>query len=461
MNRTLYYRNLAVFIIFVAVIFATPYLFAQSVTSPTLIRIDGARTQLRSRDNPNQVNTTLTQGTIIQFPNAVIENMVYDSNGNVAMAETIRVWHSLAAEDQRLLPRQVNGRLVYPVKILASNDAGFNANSRDSVGYVALADFLRPGSFNTVRADEEVVTPTEPDNPAPAPILDNSGVADETTTPVVYEELPFLTNEAGGSETTVPEGSSLAPSTSLIPVPRPRPENPEVTAPVVNPPAIPSNIANAPSLTGGFECSGSWSRNYSTTNCFAQNGMTVKQKAEHIMGDIHALNSMRELSIDPRFSLCIANRESGMAPNASSGRGDWGLYQVRDSTGEEAIATHGMVTPGFEQYNTRGEYRALRDRFPSNPLAQADVHHSVVIGKASIADFLRGTNIRQRLGNGTMRVEDYQILADYYNASSNRRAYARAIANCYRAMLSVATEDGQVRSGQESALVSALTLATH
>ncbi len=449
MNKTLYYRNLAVFVVFVAVVFATPYIFAQSVTSPTLMRVNNASVELRNRDNANQVNTTLGQGTIIRLPNPIVENMVYDSNGNIAMAETLRVWHSLAAEDQRLLPRRVGGRLVYPVKIVQSDANGFAANSRDSVGYIAMADFLRPGSFNTVRADEDLLM-AEPVNPAPEPVLSDDD--DNLVTPVA-EDLPFTTGDVAGgagSETTSPDSSSLAPDSSLRPPEASRPE----------PPAIPSNIANAPSLDNEFTCQSSWSRNYSSSNCFAQAGMTLQDKAEHIMGDIHALNGMRELPIDPRFSVCVAYRESRFAPNANSGRGDWGLYQIRDSTGEEAIANHGMVTPGFERYDSESEYRALRDRMPSNPLAQADVHHSVVMLKANIADYLRGTNIRQRLGNGTMRVEDYQILADYYNASSHRRQYAQAVANCYRAMLSVATEDGQVRPGQSSALAGALNLAT-
>ncbi len=457
MNRTIYYRNLIVFFLFVAVIFVTPYVFAQQVTSPTLLRVDNVSTQLLNRDNPNQLNTTLEEGSIIRLPNPIVENMVYDENGGIAMAETLRVWHTLAAGDPRLMPRMVNGRLVYPVQVLQATDETFDSQSRDSVGYIALSDFLRPHSFNTVRADEDLLM-NQPVQADREPIL---GGPEETTqsggpAPVTSpDDFPFLSGE---DDTTGPVsgplsgGETTAPTTSLRP--QLRPDRP------AEPPAIPSNIANAPSLDRQFNCNNSWSGNYSRTNCFAQNGMTLTEKAEHIMGDIHALNSMRELTIDPRFSVCVAYRESRFAPNADSGRGDWGLYQIRDTTGEEAIANHGMVTPGFENFDRASEYRSLRSEMVDSPLAQADIHHSVVVGKAAIADFLRGTNIRQRLGNGTMRVEDYQILADYYNASSHRRQYARAVANCYRAMLSVATEDGQIRSGQASALAGALNLAT-
>ncbi len=437
MNRTLSIRNITLLAVFTVIVVASPLLFAQ-VTSPTLIRVDQSQLPLYNESNQNIVNTRLAEGSVIRLPNPVLENIVYDENGEVAMAETLLVWHTLAADNKKLLPRMVGGKLAYPVKVLLASDSGFDVESREALGYVTLGQLTKPNAFNTVRAAADAIPIVVPKKDSEA-----SALLDEVTQTTLDEAITEQAEEGVVDiETTSPE-SSLRP--------------------VIRPETMARPLTAAPSANSQFVCENNYSRNYARTNCFTQKGMTLVEKAEHIMGDLEAVNQLRgpRSPIDPRFSLCIARRESNLAPNADSGRGDWGLFQIRDTTGEDVLKNYGMVTPGFQQYDKKNEYRALKRAMVKSPMAQADLHQSVVIEKARIIDFVKGTNIRQRLGNGSMRVQDYQMLADYYNASSARRAYSRAIASCYRAMLSVADEYGRIRSGQKGNLKAALDKATH
>jgi hypothetical protein len=255
MNKVIYYRNLAIFVLFVALLFATPYLFAQDVTSPTLLRVDNITTSLFHRDNPNQAVAELGQGTVIQLPNVIVENLVYTQNGEVSIYESLRTWHALAREDSRLMPRRVNGRLVYPVRILISGDGSLDSSSRLSTGYMPLGDFLHPNSFNTVRAAADLMAPQFSPQGNPASETSSEGGGSEITQPIGTEDdyFPFLSGEpateSGFSETTAStKGQSpveYAPRTFPRPLPRPDsfrvpPTPPPRTEAVTNPHPVPA-----------------------------------------------------------------------------------------------------------------------------------------------------------------------------------------------------------------------------
>ncbi len=252
MNRTIYFRNLFLFLMFVMIIFVTPFVFAQDVTSPTLLRVDNANVQLRNRDNPTRTNTVLSQGSVIRLPNPIAENLVYDGDGNISMVETLRVWHSMAAEDERLRPRQINGRVYYPVKVLMASEEGYDVNGRDSVGFVAMADFLRPLSFNTVRVAAEVVE-DEPEETVPrigeptnAPPVANgdSGPTDYTT-----DSFPFFyatEEEDAFDETTVNGGFDETTTSGGVEEP---PVSPYAVARSIRPQMRPDDLDTNPAPT--------------------------------------------------------------------------------------------------------------------------------------------------------------------------------------------------------------------
>ena len=178
--------------------------------------------------------------------------------------------------------------------------------------------------------------------------------------------------------------------------------------------------------------------NYQRHSCLRS--MTLKQKAELVMNDISKINQLRpELRLDPRFSLCVAYHESGISPNARGASHDYGIYQITNSTARYVLNMHRPVTPFFDQYRRRQiSYRRAMLR---STLAQADLHHSVMLAKAKQEYLLERIN---RYPEDTRLL---QRLATSYNGDGPRaRRYGRKVAQCYRAMKQVASINGDIQN---------------
>ena len=185
-------------------------------------------------------------------------------------------------------------------------------------------------------------------------------------------------------------------------------------------------------------------RGYSNHSCLRR--MSLKEKAQLVMDDILEINRLRpEFNIDPRFSLCMAYRESGFAPNAQGASNDSGMYQVTDSTAKGVLKRYRPVIPHFSKLR-QNQYKAAMLK---STLAQADLHHMVLFEKASHA------NLIDRVNRNPEDVRLLQKLATRYNGDGTRaRRYGQKVARCYRAMQQVASIDGRIHnpSGLKQAL---------
>jgi hypothetical protein len=456
MSRTLYYRNLFFFVLFVAIVFATPYVFAQSGTS-TLIRISHAELSFNEatlseqgapNGNFNSQSSQIGEGIVLRFHRDVMENAVVDGNGNIMMYETAMAWNQLARNNPELSPQRINGRLAFPVSIAQDPSGRLQPGT---VGYIPIAELFHPDSFQALRFSEQPTSEAQFFSQAPQGLNQDelfnffganqnpSSASDQTE--VIDEEV-----SQGGGETTVTLGSeTTAPESSMFPQARPEFANPFAGVGPVD----------APSLADGFMCRlteyVSSISSYQSRNCFTENDMDTREAAEHLMGDIMAINQLRDdgADIDPRYSLCTSARETGMsfAPHVRGPTNDFGMYQLLPGTIADAL-NHGydMIAPGFEDITRGSQASTAQARMVNQPLAQADLHHMIVLRKLDIQN-TRTPGIRDRFEAGRATIEDYRTLAGRYNGAGRNSTYANRIVDCYQNIQGLITPDGRVREG--------------
>ena len=446
MTKTIYIRNLLVFILFVAILFATPFVFAAEESAPN-IRLGNIELPMNSRYHLQQQQTVLGANTVIQFPDVVAQHMVYE-NGAFNLSKTIGLWHDLARDGRA--PGMRGG--LFPVKVIESPNGAVDTESKTSIGYVDLGILLsNPGSYRASRSDIDEIEPEVEVEPAsPISTVDESNLGSGTYDDDVYGSYYEVDDvvSGGGQEDTAPSDATVVdpvhPNTR--PVTRPRPF---------------VGQQDALQAQASFRCENEWERNhveYPVNNCLSRHyGDDLRGKVQHILNDLEAINQLRapRVPVDPRFSICIGENESKLSPNATNG-GAWGMYQVRRRTGEEAISNFDPVVPGFEHLNTAGEYRTYRERMLTSPLAQADLHHSVMLKKAEYAGLL------QKMGSPQgLTMTDWKKLARRYNASTRmvtrnevtqeyKYHYANMITDCFRALQPLVNEYGQIADGVTS-----------
>ena len=388
---------------------------SQDTSSPSFIRFRCTSMNFRSFNDLRNVKTVLGPNSIVQLPNFPglgVQVHEYNRNGSINFNKTISNWLEMAKyqrsklRSRHLIPKSLNGEIYLPVKVIQASDSRFNTDSRDAYGYLAL-DFLRKKVNPHCYEATTMVTKK---------MLRVGHIVGQRP-PVAGGEF-----NNGRSETT---------------------QDVERVGGFVRP----KDFEDL-SQSRIFNCNNTrYRRNgYSRHSCLRS--MDLKRKAKLVMTDIMEINKLRpELKLDPRFSLCIAYRESGLAPNAQGSSNDSGMYQVTDSTARHVLGMHTPVTPSFSRY--RGSQRLYKTAMLRSTLAQADLHHSVVLAKAKQENLLRQIN------RNPQNVHLLQKLATRYNGSGRRaRNYGRKVARCYRAMQQVASVDGRVHnpSGLKKAL---------
>lgn len=375
----------------------------QEVTNRAYIEITDPNLRMNFR-NQNNVSGTpmgvLGGGSIIQLPDAMA---VYDSQGQLDLQETLRMWEHKTQVDPRfstLAPKPCNGSLCVPVKVIRSSDGRIDEGTIGFISLHYINENVDKSRYRTLRTIRDVTTnvPSDP-----------SGVAEA---------------EQGGSETTA--GGTQEPAE----------ETPPASQEV-------------------FNCDNTVyrSRNYTSHSCLRN--LSLQQQAELVMRDVKRVNDLvraagtrDNFNVDPRVSACMAYRESQFSPNAKGGTPDWGMYQVIDSTARSVLRRERAVTEGFNGIAWE-EYKA---KMLQSTLAQADLHHNVLYHKAKENGLLSAIN------SGTTSTATYRTLATRYNGSGSRATrYGNAIANCYDCMKGIATRDGRVTNS--SSLQSCLNRA--
>ncbi len=384
--------------------------WAQEKSASVFIRFGDLHMNYREQNDMTNSTAVLGPGSVIQIPTSVAK---FNEDGSINLNETIEYWLAFARHQQQNLgyshfqarewscsaiesERQADGHcqgvkdgeLFFPVRVVRSSSDNHDIRS-ESYGYLAL-DYLRthvePHRYETIHTTLE--------NALSLPAVSNDN------TQILGGDSSY------GSETT---------STKSAPAPISQPQN------VIN---CNNTVYRTP-------------RQGSQKNSCLRT-MSVNQRANLVMKDVSHINQLRSgFNLDPRFSACIAYRESHMHPNAKGGTPDWGMYQVIDSTGRAALKRNNPVTPGFSQH--RYNWVQYRDNMLRSTLAQADLHHSVLFEKA------RENNLIGPVNSLTTSVSVYQTLATRYNGGGPRaRHYGSRIASCYRSMLSVAKRDGTI-----------------
>lgn len=401
--------------------------WSQEKSASVFIRFGDLHMNYRDRNDMTNSSAVLGPGSVIQIPTSIAK---FNEDGTINLNETIEYWLAFARHQQQNLgyshfqarewncsalesERQADGRcrgvndgeLFFPVKVVRSSSGDIKTDGPESYGYLAL-DYLRthvqPHRYETVHTTLENAL--------------NLATLSNDTTQIAGGDSNY------GSETT---------STQSRPAAAPVSQSQNV---------INCNNTRYRTPRQGFQ----------KNSCLKK--MSVSQRANLVMRDVSQINQLRSsFNLDPRFSACIAYRESHMHPNAKGGTPDWGMYQVIDSTGRAVLRRNNPVTPGFSQY--RYNWVQYRDNMLRSTLAQSDLHHSVLFEKA------RENNLIRQVNSKTTRVSVYQKLATRYNGDGARaRHYGSKIANCYKAMLKVAKRDGTVTNSAalEGALKKAL-----
>lgn len=378
---------------------------------------DDLRMNFRNGQDITQRQAILEPGSIVQIPTHLAQ---YNQAGELDLTETLRHWQNLAQYQQKNqgfshLQSQAwdceqlgesenaqgrcqgvrNGELFFPIKVVRQGHDRTDISKDEQYGYMAL-DFL----------DTEV----DPSRYRAGAMTLESAL--QSTAPVTGGQETTGSSTQGG-ETTSQESVPLPPNPSL----RPEPAATNVY-----------NCSNTTYLTSR--------QNFTRHSCLRN--MNLRQRAELIMKDVLKINQLRNsFNLDPRFSVCIAFRESNMHPNALGGSPDYGMYQVINSTGSGVLRRHPPVTPGFSRY--KNSWTAYRDNMIRSTLAQADLHQAVLYQKAL------EHRLVSRVNQANNNVDVYQTLATRYNGSGPAaRNYGRRVANCYRAMLNVANRRGQI-----------------
>lgn len=424
------YKKIALFLVFFIFVFISPFVFAQDSNEPiastemsnsSFMRFKDLHMNFRNWDDIEKVNTVLGPNSVIQFPAGVT---VYNQNG-IDFNATIEQWIRKSQEDPKysefrpLYRNCPNGEeecpgvdtfeIYLPVKVVKASDPNYDVNGRQSYGYIAL-DYIKrkvaQNRYQTVRTN--------------------------------LTEALKITDESNDGEKVISGGEETAGDSDAT-SPRAR----EVVQRIET--DLNRKIYNCDNTR--YRRTG-----YEANSCLTRMGYNLRQKAELVMKDVLEISRLRTppFKIDPRFSACMAYRESRFSPNAVGGSPDWGMYQIINGTAREALRYHNPVIPEFQKYRNRwDDYRTQMLR---STLAQADLHHSVLYRKATYGNFVSKVN------NMSMSDQDYRELAARYNGSSHKATYARAIVNCFVAMRKVADRNGNV-TGSESSLRAALNKA--
>lgn len=458
MSRTLYLRNLVVFSIFVAIIFATPFLFAES-SSHNYIRLNNFEGYFHNRDDQS-VQDDLTPGTVLQIPDSMVPFIKRYENGAINLEATLKEWEIRAEAGDTLGLRNGN----FPVRVKHHPETDFDTRSRTSIGFFDLADLAKnPSAYSTV--DSNLSNPIgKPDERATeSPIMNDPRFE---ALPDVYGSYQIVDNDDGlfsdataPSDATVPDEVTVPdPVPVEVPIPTPAPPRPSLAPDrSLRPPARPvtGQVSRPPSQASSqvFNCNNTYSdyrttrQNYARSSCLRN--MEEHERAQLVLNDVMRINQLREgFSVDPRFSLCIAYRESRMHPNAKGGTPDWGMYQVIDSTGEWVLSQNQPVISEFVQY--RRNWEQYKRNMIRSTLAQADLHHMVLFQIAK-----RSSSRVARFRNGTASDSDYRRLTEGYNRSS---VYQNKIMSCFGAIKSSVSRDGRIlnRTNMINALQRAL-----
>ena len=378
---------------------------------------------LRSSGNLNTVKTVLRKDSIIQLPNFPklgIDIQEYDKSGNIDLKKTVRNWLEVATYQserlvhEQLLPKYRNGTAYLPVKVIQASDPNFDTQAddgRNAYGYLAL-DFLVKkidrNCYKTTTTTLEEITGQPPKKDFIGP--------------------PAPDSENNFSETTQFGGGFYSPSEDFI----------------ISDPS--SKV-----YSSVFNCDNTIYRRtrYAKHSCLKD--MSLEEKAKLVINDILEINRLRpELPLDPRFSLCVAYRESLLAPNAKGASDDYGMYQITNSTARFILRLHRPVTPEFTEFGEKDQakYRTL---MLQSTLAQADMHHSIMLQKAR-----RGNgSLLARLQKNPENTDALRTLATRYNGTGRRATrYGRKVANCFDAMKKVMSNVGEIHnpSGLQKAL---------
>ncbi len=384
-------------------------------SSPSFIRFRCTNMNFRSLDNLKEVKTVLGPNSIVQLPNFPglgIQVHEYNQDGSINFDKTIENWLQMAKyrsselRSRHLIPKRQDGELYLPVKIIQASDSGFNTRGRNAYGYLAL-DFMRkkvnPRCYEaTTRVSEEMLSVPQ--------IIGGESVSNGE-----FNDQPSETTNSGNITGRYVEHREDSDDLSK------------------------SRI---------FNCHNTHYRRHGYSRHSCLRSMNLEEKARLVMEDVAQVNKLRpELKLDPRFSLCIAYRESGISPNAQGASNDSGIYQITDSTARDVLRMHNPVTPFFRRH--RGNQRRYKQAMLKSTLAQADIHHSIILAKAKREKLLH------RINRNPEDTRLLQILATRYNGSGQRaRHYGRKVSRCYQAMKQVASADGQIHnsSGLKRAL---------
>lgn len=408
---------------------------------------DNINLKCRDPKNLKNVKTILGAGSVLQLPAGVTEyNDGNGGDGSINFNETLVQWQKKANVDPQYIHHRAryvdcggNGRDVVqcsgtdtsepmlPIKVARASDPTFDNSGFNGICYVAL-DYLKRNvsrsRYQTVRTNlQSALAITNESDNGETVISGGEETAGDFDTGYIDDSLEVV----GGDEVTSVETITNPIDVSLRPHVR-------------------------PDTYSGFRCSDTQyiSSGYQNNNCFARANLTQKQKVEIIMKDVIEINRLRgDMQIDPRFSACVANRESQLSPNAKGGTPDYGLYQIINSTAKRALEKENPVTPGFSVYRHRwagtSSQPGYREMMLTSTLAQADLHHSVITGIAK----WKGQYSRLRGPISSHRRVDYYNIARIYNGGNSYRnrlptCYGTAIISCYDKMKSAATSSGRV-----------------
>ena len=450
MNRTIFLRNFAIFMLFVLMLFITPFVFASEPHQMTSITIsdgyiDGvakkAGLQFRARDGEGGriLREPLVAGTTFRIPTAVLK--LYYSEPQSAgglkgnLNKILEIWKDALGDDLetpkvievdgdnvKIPALRVQGdKAMFPVKVETDNSQRIQAGKVGYINLQALADYpsfmrnygdkhdnhmevdrrLRESPFANVKLPDDFFVVEENND-------DGQAAGDGTTTeeepPTIVEEMHFRTSTVGQR-----------------------------------------NCENRADRDGvqRYKRSGSIYEN----SCFK--GKSNSWMASIIMNDIISINSHREFKLDPRFSVCIAKKESDMHPNAKGADDERGMYQIIPGTLGGALAKINPVTSGFEGITNRWDYIKKMINYTH---AQADLHHEVVRAAAkSISQ-----SLLNRVSSGNASLNDWERIANRYNGGASARGetngankgYGTRIMKCMREMQKSVTRNGNITNTQ-------------
>ena len=223
MNRSMYIKNLILFCLFVAIAFASPFVFADtepatpSTPLASQLTITGGTTPLYSRSGDNsQVTTQLQRGSVIQLPTEVASQVLASGNPNVSLQTIINAWSIVAENNPNLRPR--NGGNLYPVKVKKASDLNFNLNSRSAVGFIDLESLENnfTHNFNTLNSSPVIAPIASVEETLPA----TAGAFYDDSS---YGGVTVVESESTGDETTSADDHNTTVVTN-VPVPHLHPQ---------------------------------------------------------------------------------------------------------------------------------------------------------------------------------------------------------------------------------------------